>query len=1140
MSDSEDSTITYTAAPPSPDYVSDPEYLPSPEFIPELVYLEFMPLEDEILPAEEQPLPTIVSPTVDSPGYVLESDFKEDHEEDYADYPADEGDDDDDKDDSSDDDDDDNDIEEDEDEDEEEEEEHLAPADFAAVALPAVDHAPSAEETEPFETDESATTPPPHHAYRVTARMSIRPQTPISFPSNTEIARLLAIPTPPPSPLSLWSSPLPQIPSPPLPLPLPLPTSPTYPLGYRAAMIQLRAEAPSNLHILLLPSTYHLTPPLGTPPLLPIPLSTPSPPLPPPSINPRAYVHKACLPPQKMLDVGYGITDSSDEIVETMQGAPTTDETELGQRVTDLVATIRRDTDEICMRLYDVQSERQLMGRAMDACDFVHYENIALRTQVVAQRSEIVELRAADCVNAALASRDVDRNTNGNDSHVLGTVVRRTERVTRECTYLDFMKCQPLNFKGTKGVIKLTQWFEKMETVFHISNYSVEYQIKFSTCTLLGSALTWWNSYVMTVDPDVAYAMTRADLKKKMTYKYCPRVKMKKLEFELWNLMVKGIDVIGYNQRFHELELLCVRMFYEESDKIERYVGGLPDMIHGSVVASKPKTMQEAIEMATELMDKKIRIFVERQTETKRKQGSSEKKPYGGPKPLCAKCNYHHGGPCAPKRHKCNKVDHFARDYRSTRNANTANNQRGTRAGQKLTCYECGAQRHFKKDCPKLKNNNRGTQGGNATAPAKVYAVGRAGTNPNSNVVKGMFLLNNRYASILFDTGADKSFLSTSFSFQVAITPTTLDHYYDVELADGRIISDQGNETRLNIISCTKTPKYMLKGCHVFFAHVTTKKTEDKSEKKRLEDVPIVRDFPKVFPEDFPGLPSTRQVEFQINLIPGAAPVVRAPYRLALFEMKELSDQLKELSEKGFIRPSSPPWGALVLFVKKKDGSFRMSIDYRELNKLMVKNHYPLPRIDDLFDKLQGSSVYSKIDLRLGYHYLRFRKEDGPKTAFRTRYGHYKFQVMTFGLTNAPAVFMDLINHVCKPYLDKIVIVFIDDILIHSKNKKEHEEHLKATLKLLKKEEFYAKFSKCKFWIPKKGVKFDWGKKQKADFQLLKQKLCSESILALPEGSEDFVVYCDASHKGLGVVLMQREKLVDERLLLPPKQTPPE
>ncbi|GJV32416.1 putative reverse transcriptase domain-containing protein [Tanacetum coccineum] len=202
--------------------------------------------------------------------------------------------------------------------------------------------------------------------------------------------------------------------------------------------------------------------------------------------------------------------------------------------------------------------------------------------------------------------------------------------------------------------------------------------------------------------------------------------------------------------------------------------------------------------------------------------------------------------------------------------------------------------------------------------------------------------------------------------------------------------------TRLNIISCTKAQKYLLQGCHVFLAHITIKETGDKSKKKQLQDVPIVKKFPEVFPEDLPGLPPTRQVEFHIDLVPGAAPVARAPYRLAPSEMKELADQLQELSDKGFIRPSSSPWGAPVLFVKKKDGSLRMCIDYRELNKLTVKNRYPLPRIDDLFDQLQGSSVYSKIDLRSGYHQLRVREEDISKTAFRTRYGHYEFQVMPF------------------------------------------------------------------------------------------------------------------------------------------------
>ncbi|GKD59071.1 putative reverse transcriptase domain-containing protein, partial [Tanacetum coccineum] len=307
---------------------------------------------------------------------------------------------------------------------------------------------------------------------------------------------------------------------------------------------------------------------------------------------------------------------------------------------------------------------------------------------------------------------------------------------------------------------------------------------------------------------------------------------------------------------------------------------------------------------------------------------------------------------------------------------------------------------------------------------------------------------------------------------------------------------------------------------------------------KRLEDVLVIQDFPEVFPDELPGIPPPRKVEFHIDLIPGAAPVARAPYHLALSKMKELSKQLQELLEKGFIRPSSSPWGALVLFMKKKDGSFQMCIDYRELNKLTIKNRYPLPRIDDLFDQLQGSSVYSKIDLRSSYHQLRIREEDIRITAFRTRYGHYEFQVMPFGLTNTPAVFMDLMNHVCKSYLDKFVIVIIDDILIYSKNKEEHGEHLMTILNLLGSEKLYAKFFKCDFLLDSvqflghvidssgvhKNKPYVWGNDEEEAFQTLKLKLCSALILSLPEGSEDFVVCCDVSLKGFGALLMQREK----------------
>nr|GEZ68286.1 hypothetical protein [Tanacetum cinerariifolium] len=410
------------------------------------------------------------------------------------------------------------------------------------------------------------------------------------------------------------------------------------------------------------------------------------------------------------------------------------------------------------------------------------------------------------------------------------------------------------------------------------------------------------------------------------------------------------------------------------------------------------------------------------------------------------------------------------------------------------------------KDCPKLMNQNRGNQTRNKTGgnelTAKAYTISEGGTNPDSIVVTGTFLLNNYYASMLFDSGADRSFVSTTFSALLDVAPSTLDTSYAVKLADGRI-----SEINIVLRGCTLGllgHPFDIDLMHVELGsfdviigmdwlakyHALIVCDEKVVRIPYGDEVLIIRgdnyDGGKVLPEDLPGLPPARQVEFQIDLIPGAALVARAP-------------------------PSSSPWGAPVLFVKKKDGSFQMCIDYRELNKLTVKNRYPLSRIDDLFNQLQGSRVYSKIDLR---------------------------SVMPFGLTNAPAVFMDLMNQVCKPYLDRFVIVFIDDILIYSKNKKEHKGHLKLILKLLKEEELYAKFLKCEFWLSKvqflghvidsEGIHVDFAKiktikdwespktpteihqfleKAEAAFQLLKQKLCSALILALPEGSKNFVVY---------------------------------
>ncbi|GJR13282.1 putative reverse transcriptase domain-containing protein [Tanacetum coccineum] len=662
----------------------------------------------------------------------------------------------------------------------------------------------------------------------------------------------------------------------------------------------------------------------------------------------------------------------------------------------------------------------------------------------------------------------------------------------------------------------------------------LEMEITMRMIEMLGLSFEW-NSHKRTIGTDAVFSMSWRELMKLMAKVYCPRTKIQKLESELWNLTVKNNDLAVYTQRFQELTMLCTKM--------------------GNVIAAEPTRLQDVVCMANNLMDQKLKGYAMKNAENKRKFDNSQKDNHG-------KCKFHHEGPCTVRCGKCNKVGHLTRDCKAT--ISTTSNQRG-----QISTVET-----------KLETRVRLGE-----ARGKAYVLGEGDANPNSNVVTGTFFLNSHYASVLFDLGADQSFVSTTFSTLLDIIPDTLDVSYAIELADGRVseintvlrgctLGLLGHPFNIDlmpielisfdviigmdwlanhhaVIVCDEKIVRIPYEDEVLIVQVMKKETEDKSEEKRLEEVPTVRDFSGVFPEDLPGLPPTRQVEFQIELVSGAAHVARASYRLA---------------------PSD------------KDGSFQMCIDYRELNKLTVKNQYPLSRIDDLFDQLQGSSVYSKINLRSGYHQLRDRDEDIPKMEFRNRYGHYKFQVMPFGLTNAQGVFMDLMNRVCKPYLDKFVIVFIDEILIYSKSEEEHAKHLKLILELLKKEELYAKFLKCEFWVSKvqflghvidsegihvdpakiksikdwalpktpteicqflglagyyrrfiegfskiakpmmkltqKSVKFEWTEKVKTSFQVLKQKLCSAPILALPEGSENFVVYCDAPHKGLGAVLM--------------------
>ncbi|GJZ37191.1 putative reverse transcriptase domain-containing protein [Tanacetum coccineum] len=615
-----------------------------------------------------------------------------------------------------------------------------------------------------------------------------------------------------------------------------------------------------------------------------------------------------------------------------------------------------------------------------------------------------------------------------------------------------------------------------------------------------------------------------------------------------------------------------------ESRMIERYVYGLALQIRGMVAATEPKTIQKAVQISGALTDEAVRNGSIKKVEkrgnvgepSKDRSGRDDNKrtrivnafatavnPVGrentGQVPKCTTCNSYHA-PSRPCRtcFNYNRPGHLAKDYRSVpRNVNPVNVRNPT----VRACYECGSTDH-----------GRGNQGNQARGMA--FMLGEEEARQDPNIMTGTFTLNDHFATTLFDSGADYSFVSTTFTPLLGLAPSDLGFKYKIEIASGQLVEidkvikgckleiegyvfdidlipfghgsfdmiigmDWLSDNKAEIICHEKVVRIPLPDGKVL--RVLGERPDEKAKwlmsikacDKKQEEIFMVRDFPEVFPDDLSGLPPVREIEFRILLTPGATPVAKSPYHLTPSKLEELSGQLKELQDK---------------------------------------------------------------DLRSGYHQLRVYEDDIPKTVFRTHYGHFEFTVMPFGLTNAQAIFMDLMNRVCRPYLDKFVIVFIDDILIYSKTQEEHVEYLRLVLELLKKEKLYAKFSKCEFWLrevqflghvingngihvdpskieairnwkalktltevrsflglagyyrrfiedfskiaksltilTQKSKSFDWGEEQELAFQTLKDKLCNAPILALPDGPKDFVVYCDASGIGLGCVLMQRGKVI--------------